>query len=159
MEEVQEGVEKLMSKHLKNGMAKQGRKSKRTKFVVSSSSSSQGSESSDSESSICSDHSCRSEKSDEERSKKSRHHRRSRDEIRAEEKLKRRSGKSRKMTSHVRYPQEWPHSYLSLHFVSNDRKYEDLSLEEFCAGYASIPEGIKDRKLQKYRIQHLKELI
>ena len=114
MEEVQEGVEKLMSKHLKNGMAKQGRKSKRTKFVVSSSSSSQGSESSDSESSICSDHSCRSEKSDEERSKKSRHHRRSRDEIRAEEKLKRRSGKSRKMTSHVRYPQEWPHSYLSL---------------------------------------------
>ena len=39
------------------------------------------------------------------------------------------------------------------------KKYEDLSLEEFCAGYASIPEGIKDRKLQKYRIQHLKELI
>ena len=63
------------------------------------------------------------------------------------------------MTSHVKYPQEWPHSHLSLHFVSNDRKYADLSLGEFCAGYATILEGIKDRKLQNYRIQHLKELM
>ena len=63
------------------------------------------------------------------------------------------------MTSRVKYPQEWPHSNLSLHFISDKKKYEDLSIEEFCAGYATIVENIKDRKLKKYRIQHLKELM
>ena len=36
---------------------------------------------------------------------------------------------------------------------------EDLSLGEICAGYATILENIRDKRLQRYRIQHLKELM
>lgn len=35
-------------------------------------------------------------------------------------------------------PQLWPHSYLSLAYVSKDRNYDELTLAEFAAGYASI---------------------
>ena len=48
---------------------------------------------------------------------------------------KHRSGKDRTPTSYVEYPQDWPHSFLSLQFVSKNKKYEDLSLAEFCAPY------------------------
>ena len=163
MRDVQEEVEKLMNKHLKQGMKKQGRKSK-SKWVFSSSSSSDNSEgsSSESETSCCSESSGSSIESDNIK-KKSRNcsdsKRKSRDRRKKEDRQKKRSGKDKKMTSHVKYPQEWPHSNLSLHFVSNSKKYEDLSLGEFCAGYATILEGIKSKKLQRYRIQHLKELM
>ena len=63
------------------------------------------------------------------------------------------------MTSRVKYPQEWPHSNLSLHFISDKKRYENLSIEEFCAGYATILENIKDSRVRKFRIQHLKELM
>ena len=63
------------------------------------------------------------------------------------------------MTSHVKYPQEWPHSNLSLHFVSSKKRYEDLSIQEFCAGYSTIIEGIKSNRMQQFRIEHLKELM
>ena len=35
-------------------------------------------------------------------------------------------------------PQLWPHSFLSLAYVSKDRNYDELTLAEFTAGYASI---------------------
>ena len=44
------------------------------------------------------------------------------------------SGKTRKCTSYVKYPQKWPHTYLSLHYISKNKNYEELSIPEFCAG-------------------------
>ena len=35
-------------------------------------------------------------------------------------------------------PQHWPHSFLSLAYVSKERPYDELTLAEFAAGYASI---------------------
>ena len=70
-----------------------------------------------------------------------------------------RSGKSRKMTSYVKYPQEWPHTHLSLHYVSKDKKFEDLTIEEFCAGYSTILETVRDQKLLIFRVIHLKDLM
>ena len=49
-----------------------------------------------------------------------------------------RSGKTVKLTSRVVTPQLWPHSFLSLAYVSKDRNYDELTLAEFAAGYASI---------------------
>ena len=49
-----------------------------------------------------------------------------------------RSGKTVKLTSRVVVPQLWPHSYLSLAYVSKDRNYDELTLAEFAAVHASI---------------------
>lgn len=49
-----------------------------------------------------------------------------------------RSGKASKLTSRVVNPQLWPHSHLNLSYVSKDKKYDDLTLAEFAAGYAAI---------------------
>ena len=35
-------------------------------------------------------------------------------------------------------PQLWPHSHLSLLYVSKDKTYDDLTLAEFAAGYTAI---------------------
>lgn len=48
------------------------------------------------------------------------------------------SGKTAKLTIHVVTPQLWPTSFLSLAYVSKDRNYDELTLAEFAAGYASI---------------------
>ena len=48
------------------------------------------------------------------------------------------SGKEVKLTSNIRYPQKWPHSFLKLHYVAKEKKYDDLTLAEFCAGYTAI---------------------
>lgn len=48
------------------------------------------------------------------------------------------SGKTAKLTSWVIVLQLWPHSYLSLAYVSEDCNYDELTLAEFAAGYASI---------------------
>ena len=48
------------------------------------------------------------------------------------------SGKTAKLTSRVLAPQHWPHSFLSLAYVSKERPYDELTLAEFAAGYASI---------------------
>ena len=48
------------------------------------------------------------------------------------------SGKDSKITTTVQYPQLWPHSYLSLTNARRDIKYDDLTLEEFVAGYGQI---------------------
>ena len=71
---------------------------------------------------------------------------------------KHRSGKSKRLTSYVKFPQKWPHSQLSLHFVSREKKYEDLSLAEFCAGYTTILEMSSEQK-KGHRLAHFKELM
>lgn len=48
------------------------------------------------------------------------------------------SGKEAKVTSTVLYPQSWPHSFLSLTQARSEVKYDDLTLEEFVAGYGQI---------------------
>jgi hypothetical protein len=56
----------------------------------------------------------------------------------------------------------WPHTYLSQSFVSQDKKYEDLSIAEFCAGYMAIlknEEGIGEQDIMIHRISHLKDLM
>ena len=73
---------------------------------------------------------------------------------------KHKSGKHKKITSNVVNPQMWPHAYLSLTYVSKDLKYDDLSLEEFSAGYASILEHPKLPPTElKARISHFKDLM
>ena len=62
------------------------------------------------------------------------------------------------MTSYVKYPQEWPHAHLSLHFINKTKKYDELSIQEFCAGYSTILEGLSGKKLI-HRVEHLKELM
>lgn len=47
-------------------------------------------------------------------------------------------GKTAKLTSRVLAPQHWPHSFLSLAYVSRERPYDELTLAEFAAGYAFI---------------------
>jgi len=49
-----------------------------------------------------------------------------------------RSGKAVKLTSRVVCPQIWPHSELSLLYVSKDLCYDNLAMAEFVAGFASI---------------------
>ena len=70
----------------------------------------------------------------------------------------RRSGKNKSITSDVKFPQEWPHSHLSLHFVNRKKAYEELSLGEFCAGYSAILEFTRGSE-RDHRISHLKELM
>lgn len=53
-------------------------------------------------------------------------------------KTKLRSGKTAKLTSWVLSPQLWPHSELSLSYLSKEVCYDNLTLAEFTAGYASI---------------------
>ena len=48
------------------------------------------------------------------------------------------SVKESKITTTVLYPQLWPHSFLSLMNARRDIKYDDLTLEEFVAGYGQI---------------------
>ena len=74
------------------------------------------------------------------------------------EKRKKKSGKEKKLTSYVKYPQKWPHSHLKFHFVSKDKRYDDLSIPEFCAGYMSILQSCKSSQM-KHRIAHLEELM
>ena len=112
-----------------------------------SSSSEEERESSSSQSSSASSSDSCSEK-EEKRKKKKKH----RDD------KKKKSGKEKKLTSYVKYPQEWPHSHLKLHFVSKEKKYDDLSLAEFCAGYMSILSNCKKSHRQA-RITHLEELM
>ena len=53
-------------------------------------------------------------------------------------KLRLKSGKTTKLTSRVVKPQLWPHSQLSLAYVSKTKTYDELTIAEFSAGYASI---------------------
>ena len=48
------------------------------------------------------------------------------------------SGKRAKITSHICHPQIWPHSKLSLLYVSKNISYSELTIEEFTVGYCAI---------------------
>ena len=72
---------------------------------------------------------------------------------------KHQSGKVKKMTSYVPYPQLWPHTKLSLHYVSQAKKYEELSLAEFTAGYVTIIQQETVGAVRESRLAHLKQLM
>jgi len=73
---------------------------------------------------------------------------------------KKRSGKTDKLTSKVLFRQIWPHSQLSLLFVSKDISYDNLTLTEFAAGYASILRlpGLSEAE-RSARIEHFANLM
>ena len=71
---------------------------------------------------------------------------------------KHRSGKNKKLTSNVKFPQEWPQSHLSLHFVNREKKYEELSIAEFCAGYSTILKNC-DEEEREHRTEHFIEIM
>ena len=48
------------------------------------------------------------------------------------------SGKSKKLTSNVPFPQRWPETYLKLHYVGKQKDHENLTIAEFCAGLPRI---------------------
>ena len=132
------------------------------KFRGTTEDSDSSSESSSSSNSSSSD----SESSDDHRRKKSskkkiRHKEkcRARSGSRRRSKKKHASGKDRKSSSKVLYPQEWPHNHLGQHLATKERKYEQLSMAEFCAGYAAIMEDVLDRREAKYRLRHFKDLM
>ena len=68
------------------------------------------------------------------------------------------SGKDKKITSLVKVQEDWPHTYLGLHFINQKKDYEELTLAEFCAGYAAILEECSGALLRN-RISHFKELM
>lgn len=70
------------------------------------------------------------------------------------------SGKTAKVVSKVVRPQIWPQSDLSLSYVSKDVRYDDLSIEEFVAGYSSILalRSIAQKERQA-RVEHLTNLM
>ena len=70
------------------------------------------------------------------------------------------SGKEARVTCTVRYPQLWPHSQLT--FVHNKReiRYEDLTIEEFVAGYGEILQTPNITEQEKSaRLRHLVSLM
>ena len=71
---------------------------------------------------------------------------------------KHRSSKSKKLTSYVPFPQKWPHSHLTLHFVSREKKFEELTVAEFCKGYIAILEMSRG-SVKVHRTSHFKELM
>lgn len=162
MKDVEHEVNSLLDQQNKVTKKKKGKnRSSRQKkrYVVSSSSSSETSSSEESNSDSDSDSSSCSDSSGSHSKRKSRRRRSKKKSKNSGRKICRRSGKNRKISSNVKYPQQWPHSQLSLHYVSKKKTYEDLSIQEFCAGYATIIENTKSKREQKYRITHLKDLM
>ena len=100
-----------------------------------------------------------SESEDEEvcRPKKGRTSKRSSEEH-TREKGGNRITKSKNISSYVEFPQEWPDSHLNIHYGMRKKEYGELSMAEFCAGYATILEftgGVE----KAHRISHLKDLM
>ena len=70
------------------------------------------------------------------------------------------SGKTARITTRVVKPQLWPHSELSLSYVSKNIGYDDLTIEEFVAGYTTIMNLPQTSTMeQKERLQHLTRLM
>ena len=71
------------------------------------------------------------------------------------------TGKSKNsINSQVKFQQKWPHNFLNPSFVNGREKiYEDLSISEFVAGYATIL-GDEDCEIKRsFRSEHLIELM
>lgn len=75
-------------------------------------------------------------------------------------KIDKKSGKSKKISSRVVSPQIWPHSELNLGYVSKELKYDELTIEEFVAGYSAILSlpSLSSRE-KRERIIHLNGLM
>ena len=159
MKEVEAEVNRILDgKKKSHSRSNKGKKkSIRRKKRYVSTSSEQSSTDASSESSSSSESDSSSSDSDSQSKRKS-SRRRSKNKSKSG-RISRRSGKNRKISSYVKYPQQWPHSQLSLHYVSKDKKYDDLSIQEFCAGYATIIENTRSKNELKYRITHLKDLM
>ena len=70
------------------------------------------------------------------------------------------SGKESKITTTVLYPQLWPHSFLSLTNARRDIKYDELTLEEFVAGYGQILQSPDLVEIERSaRLKHLVSLM
>ena len=70
------------------------------------------------------------------------------------------SGKTAKITSRIRHPQIWPHSELSLLYVTKNVSYDELTIEEFVAGYCAILSSSSISVPEKdARIVHLCDLM
>ena len=66
------------------------------------------------------------------------------------------SGRESKFTTTVLFPQLWPHSFLSLMNARHDIKYDDLTLEEFVAGYGQILQSPDIEEIERSaRLKHL----
>ena len=73
---------------------------------------------------------------------------------------KKKSGKFLKPSSKVISEQDWPQAFLSLKYVTKAKKFEQLSLAEFVAGYSAILEQPSLRSSErKARIEHLRQLM
>ena len=144
-------VDRLMDKNLKVGQKSSvlHRKKNRSGELSNSSKSeldtSSSSSTSSSESEESSDSSVDKKKNRKQRKKSRKSH-------------KKRSGKSKHVTSSVKYTEKWPQAYLGSHLASKKKRYEDLSLAEFVAGYSAILEESSTKK-KEFRIIHLKELM
>ena len=70
------------------------------------------------------------------------------------------SGKLNTLSSDVMYPQAWPHSFLSMQYVTKPKKYDDLTVAEFAAGFCTILQN-KNISLQEKsaRLEHFRELM
>ena len=167
MADVEKEVDDLMSKNLDFGESSKkkrgrGKRSNIKRYISSSSESCSDDSSGESSDASASDSSCTSCSDSSSYMKKS-SKRSSRDRKKSSEKsgkkVNRRSGKNKKISSSVKYPQQWPQSHLSLHFVNSGKKYEKLTIAEFCAGYATIMESVENKKVLKHRIVHLKDLM
>ena len=70
------------------------------------------------------------------------------------------SGKESKITTTFLYPQLWPDSFLSLTNARRDIKYDDLTLEEFVAGYGQILQSPDLPEMKRSaRLKHLVSLM
>lgn len=69
------------------------------------------------------------------------------------------SGKTAKVSSRVVNPQIWPQSELSLGYVSKNVPFEELTIEEFVAGYSAIILLDISRREKHARIEHLQSLM
>ena len=70
------------------------------------------------------------------------------------------SGKTAKIATRVVRRQLWPHSELSMSYVSKNVSYDELTLEEFVAGYSAIlllPQVSSHER--KHRTEHLGALM
>lgn len=109
---------------------------------------------SSSTSAAAADESTSSEKSDDDSSSTERSSRKKR----GKRNLK--SGKTAKIATRVVRRQLWPHSELSMGYVSKNVSYDELTLEEFVAGYSAIlllPQvSLHERK---HRTEHLGALM
>ena len=69
-------------------------------------------------------------------------------------------GKASKLTSRVVTSQLWPHSHLSLSYISKENKYDDLTLAKFAGRYAPFLQRHDLSPVElRLRIKHLSSLL